>query len=80
MDHHQSDLAGSTAPIARTVGRRRVESSLAAIERWIAESVRRSCDEEPVQPVTSLLLDDDRGSPRRDDEAVVHDCATVIVG
>ena len=78
-DCHQSDLAGSAAPIARS-GHRRGWSSLAATVRWTAESVRRSCDEEPLVAGTHFL-DDDRGSLRSDDEDAARlDCVTVIVG
>ena len=80
MDRHQSDLAGSAAPIASAVRRRRVESTLAEIAIWTAADMvvsRSSCAEEPAAGM--VLLDDARGTPiREDDDAAVHDEAAVL--
>ena len=80
-DHHQGNLAGSAAPIARAERRRR-GSTLAEIAIWIAAEIapgRSGCQREPA--VGTILLDD-RGSLHSDDDedAAVLDCATAIVG
>ena len=75
MDHHQSDLADSVAPIVRAVGRRHAWTAVAVIERWIAESARRSC-EEPA--AGTFLLDDACEGPIREDDDAAHlDCGIV---
>ena len=69
MDHHQSDLAGSAAPIARSWQRRHRGSSLAVIAIWTADEIaegHNSSDEEPV--ARTVLLDGDRGGLLRSNE------------